>query len=174
VSRQRLFLLFLSGLVLAWLWMRRAPGGSPLLGKAAPDFTLRVAMGEGRETGDRIRLSDLRNEVVLLDFWASWCNPCRTSTPTLSRVSEHYAGRGVRVLGINSEAIGPGRFAFLETSWGFRYPTLSDGALEAAAAYKVRVYPTLVVIDRGGIVRFVHQGPESESLLRSEIDSLIK
>lgn len=170
MSRSRI-LLFVVGLLLAWLMFRSS---SPLVGKPAPDFTLPVAMGEGAKTGDRMRLSDLRDQVVVLDFWASWCGPCRASVPTLSRVAEHYKGKGARVIGINSEAIGPGMMAFLETSWGFRYPTLGDGALEAAQAYGVRAYPTLVVIDREGVVRSVHSGSESESALRSEIDSLLE
>jgi len=148
--------------------------GSPLVDEAAPDFTLRVAMGEGSQNGDRIRLSDLRGEVVVLDFWASWCGPCRASTPTLSRVAKHYAGKGARVIGINSESLGPGMMAFIQTSWGFAYPVLADTALEAQVAYGVNAFPTLFILDRQGIVRFAHQGAASESRLRSEIDSLIQ
>ncbi len=177
MTRRRLVLGAIAGSVLlAWglALFRPMLSGSPLLGQPAPDFTLPVAMGEGAKNADRVRLSDLRGQVVVLDFWASWCGPCRASVPVLSRVAEHYAGRGAQVFGINSEPIGPGLFAFLETSWGFRYPTLADGAVEAASAYGVHAYPTLVIIDPAGIVRFVHQGAKSESALRSEIDSINK
>ena len=176
-SRRRVVLVTVTALALvAWLaaLLRPLLAGSPLVGGPAPDFTLPITMGEGAQTKDRLRLSDLRGEVVVLYFCASWCGPCRESVPTLSRVAKHYQGRGARVLGINSEALGPGLLALLERSWGFAYASLSDGALEAAAAYDVHAYPTLFVIDRDGIVRFVHHGSESEPELRSEIDSLIK
>ncbi len=163
-------------LLVAWALALFKPllASSPLVDEAAPDFTLKLAMGEGSQSGDRLRLSDLRGEVVVLDFWASWCGPCRESTPTLSRVAKHYAGKGARVIGINSESIGPGTMGFIEASWGFEYPVLADPALEAQVAYGVNAFPSLFILDRQGIVRFAHQGAASESRLRSEIDSLIK
>jgi len=175
---QRRNWLSIAALVILGAWalsfMRPLLGGSPLTDAPAPDFTLGVVMGEGALSGDRVRLSDLRGEVVVLDFWASWCGPCRASVPALSRVAKHYAGKGARVIGINSESIPPAGMAMLERAWGFAYPTLADPALEARLAYGVNAFPTLFILDPQGIVRYVHAGAASEARMRSEIESIIK
>lgn len=145
-------------------------------GEPAPDFALPVMAGSGAREGDRIDLSSLRGQVVLLDFWASWCLPCRESIPILNRLHERNTGRGVKVLGINVE---PGMDrATLEAahrSFGAGFPSLQDDrSSEIQRAYHVDQLPTLVVVDRDGIVRRVEVGVPNEESLQAEIDSLIE
>lgn len=143
--------------------------GDTLEGKPAPDFSLPV----GLEEDERVRLSDQRGKVVLLDFWASWCGPCKHSVPLLNRIAERYRGK-VSVFGINSEASGPGQVAFVAMSWGIEYPVLRDTAMEAQLAYAVQVFPTVVLIDRQGKVAKVYKGEPTEASLHDRISSLLE
>ncbi|HEX2678727.1 MAG TPA: TlpA disulfide reductase family protein, partial [Polyangiales bacterium] len=155
MSKDRLILAFVAFALIVGLFFR-VRLSSDLVGKPAPDFTLPIAYQPDvapDATPARMRLADLRGQVVLLDFWASWCTPCRVSIPELSEVAKKYRSRGVEVLGINSEPIEPARVQLAAQAWRFGYPALADGALEAAAAYQVSAYPTIFVIDRTGIVR---------------------
>jgi thiol-disulfide isomerase/thioredoxin len=139
----------------------------PLVGELAPDFTLPLAYGEGADSGDRVRLADTRGSFVVLDFWASWCGPCRESVPTLNRVARELATSGVRVLGINSESHGPARAALVADRWGVAYPVLYDGSAATQLAYSVTALPTLYLVDREGVVRRAYAGaPSAERLIR--------
>jgi thiol-disulfide isomerase/thioredoxin len=148
-------------------------GGDPLEGRAAPDFSLALARGAGAESGDRVRLADLRGKVVVLDFWASWCGPCRHSVPLLNEIATHFEEHVV-VYGINSEAIGPGVAALVARRWGFRYPVLLDPALETTVTYGVQAFPTMVLIDREGSVRKVYRGEPTKASITKRITSLIE
>jgi thiol-disulfide isomerase/thioredoxin len=147
--------------------------GDPLEGRAAPEFSLPLARGVGSEQEDRVRLSDLHGTVVVLDFWASWCGPCRHSVPLLNRISARFAKQAT-VYGINSESIGPGMLAFVANSWGFRYPILRDPELQTQLAYGVQVFPTVVVIDSAGVVRKIYHGEPTEASLTKQIVNLIR
>ena len=162
----------LLGAVLASLFGSLA-GGDPLEGRPAPEFSLELARGEGAEQGDRVRLADLRGKVVVLDFWASWCAPCKHSVPLLNRVSARFA-KQVVVYGINSEAIAPAWLGMVANSWGFRYPILRDPELQTQVVYGVQALPTVVVIDREGFVRKVYHGEPTEAALTNKIESIIQ
>ena len=148
-------------------------GGDPLEGKPAPDFNLVLARGPGAESGDRVRLSDLRGKVVVLDFWASWCGPCRHSVPLLNDVAAQY-GAKLGVYGINSESYGPELVSFVAGNWGFRYPVLLDPALKTTSAYGVQAFPTIVLIDRQGNVHKVYRGEPTKAALTKRISNLIE
>jgi thiol-disulfide isomerase/thioredoxin len=123
--------------------------GASYVGKAAPDVTLPVA-ANGDE-GARMRLSDLKGRAVVLDFWASWCGPCKLQAPILDRVARRYEPRGLVVLGINVDDT-PELARSFATRKGLSYPILVDEGKAASAAYDVDKLPSLVVIDKEGRV----------------------
>lgn len=162
-------LLALGALVLGLLGSRLR--GHPLEGQSAPDFTLPVVDAAG--AGERVRLSDQRGKVVVLDFWASWCGPCRHSVPLLNGAAKRF-GDKLAVYGVNSEQIGLGSLAFVAAHWGIEYPVLIDPALQAQMAYAVQAFPTVVVIDRQGTVRKVYRGEPTQAALHGEITKYLQ
>jgi thiol-disulfide isomerase/thioredoxin len=150
-------------------WLLTTGRDHPLLGRPAPDFRLPLINGEGAEEGDLLRMSDLRGQVVVLDFWATWCPPCRASIPVLARVATAVETRGVRVLGVDVESLPPAVAGAAHRRLGATFPSVQDAARQVAAAYHVDVLPTLVVIDRAGIVRGVLVGDLPEDRILREI-----
>lgn len=141
----------------------------------APDFSL-VSLG-----GDLVTLSELRGDVVVLAFWATWCGPCREQLPLLQQTADRYSGKRVRLFGVNTDRdlwlVKP----FLEES-GLRIETLlTTGEKEwedRARAYKVSALPTLLLIDKRGTVRYTEEGYDGngelfEKVLAWRIDRLL-
>lgn len=166
-------LVFAAAIVFGLFVLPRFGGGpkSALIGKQAPDFILPVIYGQGR--GDKVRLSDHQGRVVVLDFWASWCGPCRRQTPIVDRVAKTFENQPVTVLGIASSDREEAAQGFLEKQ-GVSYRSLYDEDNVASAAFGVSVLPTLVVIDKSGSVtwlasRLVSQG-ELEELVRKALE----
>ena len=143
------------------------PPRSKLIGLPAPVFTLAVM--SGGETGSRVRSSDLRGKVVVVDFWASWCAPCRAEAPLIDRVASKHDAKDVVVLGIATSGDDWQRAVEFATSHGLRYTTLFDDGDHVAAAFRVQVLPTLVVLDRAGVVTAVRPRMVQED----EIESLV-
>lgn len=110
-------------------------------------------------------LDALRGKVVLLDFWASFCGPCRYMAPELSSLSARYQAQGLAVVGITADA--PEVAASTRESWGMRYGVLSDKSGRTHGGYGITALPTILVIDRRGVVRAVSVGAG-----RGEVDRL--
>lgn len=144
---------------------------SALVGHIAPPIDGVIVAGHGATEGDRLSLDQLRGHVVLVDFWASWCPPCRASIPILNRVLEtHPDAIGI---GINVEAeLTPGRVAQAHAVFGSSFPTLQDRDLGLQRAFGVAAYPTMFLIDPEGIVRDVHSGVPDEGWLGSRLEAL--
>lgn len=144
-------LLALSGLF-GLLIMPRLGQGTQFIDRPAPDFELPV-VANGASEKARVRLSQLRDKVVILDFWATWCGPCGQQAPILDRIQRKYESEVV-VLGINvGEA--PQTAAAYARSKGLSYPILIDPEGTAQSAYDASALPTVVIIDKkGNIVTF--------------------
>lgn len=133
--------------LVAWL----SPAQAVEVGAPAPDFDLAAA------DGSRLALGDLRGRVVYLDFWASWCAPCRRSFPFMNALQANHAGKGLRVIGINLDRKPEQALGFLkETPAEFRI--LYDPAAQSPKAYGVRKMPSSVLIGADGRVIAVHEG----------------
>lgn len=135
----------------------------------APDFTLK------RLDGTNLRLQELRGQVVLVNFWASWCGPCLQEMPLLDRMHQRYRDAGFAVLGVNVEGEEkPAREVAGET--GVTFPVLIDAGQKVSERYALEAMPSSVVIDRDGVVRYVHRGykPGDETRYLEVIKRLIR
>ena len=117
----------------------------------APDFTLRT-MG-----GPNLRLQEQRGQVVLVNFWATWCGPCRKEMPHLNRLYEKYRGSGFTLLGVNVDDDARNAVE-LAGKLGVKFPVLLDTDKKASKLYDLSAMPATVLIDRDGRVRYVHRG----------------
>lgn len=164
------FSLFTGLFVLPYLGTKNAEK-SPLVGRPAPDFLLPYA--SPAEAGQTQRLSDLQGRVVVLDFWASWCAPCRAQTPVLERVAEAVGSRKLLVLGVGTSDDRASITRFLARSPP-KYASVFDDQGVGASLYHVEGLPTLVVIDKTGSVRAVATGLVSERELTRLVDDALK
>jgi cytochrome c biogenesis protein CcmG/thiol:disulfide interchange protein DsbE len=142
------------------------PPAAKFSGQEAADFDLSLISGGG--PGDRVRLSDLRGKVVILDFWASWCQPCREQSEVLSRIAPGL-GASTVVLGIATSDREVSARAFLEADAPPYSNAFDEGGL-VAQGYRVTQLPTLVLIDKSGTIRSVGSRIYSED----EILALLK
>lgn len=102
-------------------------------------------------------LPDLKGKVVVLDFWASWCGPCKASFPTLEELHKKYAERGVVVLGVNVDKTPEPMRAFLKEH-PVTFPIVQDAGHTLIAAAAVKAMPTTVIVGRTGMIRAIHSG----------------
>ncbi len=137
-----------------------------LSGQQAPDFDLELL--SGGDSGDRVRLSDLRGQIVVLDFWASWCMPCREQSKVLSAVASEL-GSDVYLLGVATTDQRPSAVAFLEEEKP-AYPNAFDEEGALGAALHITQLPTLVVVDASGVVK----AAESRVLSADELLDLVR
>ena len=143
--------------------MRRLLCAAPLLACAAaaavsvqpsnmaPDFTLRSM------EGPNLRLNEQRGRVVMVNFWATWCAPCRQEMPHLNKLYDKYRASGLVLLGVNIDD--DARTATdLAAKLGLKFPVLLDTDKTVSKLYEMGAMPSTVVIDREGRVRFLHRG----------------
>jgi len=135
----------------------------------APDFTLDT------QDGKAMSLSDLRGQVVMINFWATWCGPCRKEMPLLDALYQRYNRLGFALLGVNVEEDPSGAAKYLAET-PVTFPILFDRANEVSELYQVNAMPSTVLVDRQGNVRFLHKGyqPGYENEYQDQIRQLIR
>ena len=134
----------------------------------APSFTLQSVDGKA------VSLAQFKGDVVMINFWASWCGPCRQEMPLLDSIYKQYKDMGFVLLGVNVEPNSRNADAWLKKT-PVSYPVLYDPKSEVSQLYQVQAMPTTVIIDRQGIVRYVHNGylPGDENQYMNSIRALI-
>jgi thiol-disulfide isomerase/thioredoxin len=135
----------------------------------APNFTLKSMSGKN------LKLSEMTGNVVLINFWASWCGPCREEMPLLNALHKKYAPLGFTVLGVNVEEQLDGARGFL-SNVPVDFPILLDNTNKVSKQYKVVAMPTTVVVDRDGNMRYLHEGykPGDEKKYRQMVKKLVR
>ena len=141
---------------------RLMPGGGGMVGKPAPALALPVAANG--EPGSQMSLADLKGHPVLLDFWASYCEPCAVEAPIVDRVARRFGKHGLVVMGVNGGDT-PDTIRAYATQKGLSYPMVVDAGGEVSAKYGVDKIPSLVVIDRQGQVLAYLSGIVDEAAL---------
>jgi peroxiredoxin len=142
-----------------------AASGAP----RAPDFTLRSADGRN------VRLEELRGQVVLVNFWATWCGPCRQEMPHLNKLYEKYKSSGFVLLGVNVDD-DTTQAAGVASKLGVTFPVLPDSDKRVSRQYDLNAMPSTVLIDRDGRVRYLHRGYQNgyENTYDRQIRELLK
>lgn len=135
----------------------------------APDFTLRSA--EGRN----LRLAEQRGQVVLVNFWASWCGPCKVEMPHLNKLYDKYRASGFTLLAVNIDDDTRTGIA-TAAKWGLKFPVLLDADKSVSRLYDLGSMPATVLIDRDGKLRYLHRGYKDgvEELYERQIRELVK
>jgi cytochrome c biogenesis protein CcmG, thiol:disulfide interchange protein DsbE len=163
---------------LLWIGLSAAPKSgttsgqipAPRQGFLAPDFRVTTLDGQ------TLTLSDLRGAPVLLNFWASWCPPCKAEMPAMQKIYQEYAGRGLIVLAVNASAqddVAAARAFLLD--YGLTFPVGLDMQNEAMRAFNVTSLPSTYFIRADGIIEeVVIGGPMAEALLRTRVEKILE
>ena len=159
---------YLLGLALS-VFAASSIASSGLAGQPAPDFALKSS------TGENLRLSEYRGEVVMINFWATWCGPCRQEMPLLDELYTRYERVGFSLLGVNIDD-DSSRAMDMISELGINFPVLFDDRKDVSKLYQVEAMPVTILIDREGNVRHVHHGykPGYEQKYLDEIRSLLR
>jgi len=141
------------------------PGSSPLSEGPAPDFSLQLF------DGGQLSLANLHDQVIVVNFWASWCEPCQDEAPVLEKAWQEYQGQGVTFIGIAYKDTEGKARAFLD-EFGLTYPNALDPANRVARAYRVQGVPETFFIKDGEIAS-LYIGPLTEDQLVTRIERLL-
>ncbi len=135
----------------------------------APNFTLKALSGKN------MKLSEMAGNVVLINFWASWCGPCREEMPLLNELHNKYEPLGFTVLGVNVEEDPKNARGFLK-NFPVDFPVVLDNKNTVSRQYNVIAMPTTVVVDRDGNVRYLHKGYKAgdEAKYRKIVKKLVR
>ncbi len=163
ISTRLLIALFASA-----LWASCAVASENIQGPA-PDFALKS------NTGKNLRLSEYRGQVVMINFWASWCGPCRQEMPLLEDMYKRYQSLGFTILGVNVEEDSSKAKRLLKEI-PVSFPILFDNRNQVSKMYNVVAMPSTVLVDRDGNMRYLHKGykPGYEKEYQKQVRALVR
>lgn len=134
-----------------------------LVGQPAPDFELKNLAGE------TIRLSDFKGRPVLVNFWATWCAPCRAEAPELQRAAVEYKDKLV-IIGVNMTTNDtPAQVPAFVEEYGLTFPIVLDETGEVSQTYQVIGLPTSIFIDQAGLIKDVRLGPINQAYIEAKL-----
>jgi cytochrome c biogenesis protein CcmG, thiol:disulfide interchange protein DsbE len=177
-NQQRIVNILILLLGLIWIGISTVPASETTNGKTsapqkgflAPDFSLVTLDGQ------TVTLSELRGKAVIVNFWASWCPPCKAEMPALDKVYSDYKDQDLVILAVNStvQDTREAAQAFI-TENNLSFPVLLDENGDATKAYRIQSLPTTFFIGPDGIItEVIVGGPMAEALLRTRAESLLK
>jgi peroxiredoxin len=146
--------------------------GAGLVGNPAPDFAVATVTG----SHGTVSLRQLRGKVVLVDFWGTFCTPCKSSFPKLQALNAKYAGSGLQIVGISEdEAEDKSKIPAFATTYGAKFAIAWDEDRSISQRYRPETMPSSYLIDRRGIVRFTHVGFRGgdEAQIEHEVQELL-
>jgi cytochrome c biogenesis protein CcmG/thiol:disulfide interchange protein DsbE len=143
---------------------------APLVGHPAPDFTLNTWNNPSQPT---IQLSALKGKPVVMNIWASWCEPCKSEVPTFEAAWQQHQSEGIVFLGIDYNDAAADAQHFLQ-QYGVTYPSGPDASGTISTSYGVSNVPSTIFIDRSGTVVRKILGPVDAQTLEDEIQQLLK
>lgn len=161
-----LSILVIFGLAIVYFITREDTAPSVDIGSPAPNFEL------ARLGADSLSLDELKGNVVLVNFWATWCGPCRDEMPDMQRVYDRYHNEGFEIVAVNLEESEVTVQGFVN-KLNLTYPIVYDLTGEVFDMYLVRPLPTSYFIDREGIIRFVFVGPMDEETIERRVKLLL-
>ncbi|MGA9174537.1 MAG: thiol-disulfide oxidoreductase ResA [Thermoactinomyces sp.] len=160
-----LFMVALVGLAL-YQAMNRDHADKPDVGETAPDFQLETLDGK------QMKLSDFKGKAVLLNFWGSWCDPCRKEMPVLEQAYKEYKNKGFTIVAVNIAETNVAASAFAR-QYGLTFPILMDRDRDVVDLYKVGPIPTSLLIDPKGKITKRVEGPLIQGQLELYINSIL-
>ncbi len=128
------------------------PKESPQEGFLAPRFTLQDLAGRS------VALSDFRGKVVLVNFWATWCGPCRREIPSLERLYQSRKDNGLRILAVSVDRTSPSKVASFVADYHMSFPVLLNPNGDVGQRYWARAIPSSFLVDKKGVIRWKVQG----------------
>jgi len=136
------------------------------IGQESPDFQLSMF------NGDQFSLADNRGQVVLINFWASWCPPCQEEAPDMQDIWTSYQSKGLVMIGIAQSDTEPDAKGFID-KYKLTFPSGLDVGNAVGKQYLIDAIPTTIIVDRDGIVQFVNVGSITANELRPKIDQVL-
>jgi peroxiredoxin len=140
---------------------------APEVGHPAPDFTLKDL------DGNVVRLNDLRGKVVFINFWATWCPPCRAEMPAIEALHQEYKDKGVIVIGVDISEPESTVRQYIQQG-GFSWTIVLDSTAKVARDYQIVAIPTSYFLDKEGIIKAVNVGPMTKRAMEAEVTKAMR
>ena len=138
------------------------------MGFRAPDFALQAMDGK------TYRLSELAGRPVLINYWATWCIPCKAELPILEKLYQEYQQKGMVIISVNAiDQDSTDKVQGIVDQFGMTFPVLLDQGGQFANLYQAIFFPTTVLVDASGVIREINLGDSTEPELRSSLDKVL-